>query len=66
MPRRHTGDRSTILEDQNRGVRRAAAAALGKLRDGSPLVIAALQRAAGDSDISLGRAAQRQLGTLRG
>jgi HEAT repeat protein len=54
-----------LLEDDEAGVRRAAAATLGTLGEASEEVLAALQVAAASADPSLRRAAQRSLRLLR-
>jgi HEAT repeat protein len=54
-----------LLEDEDAGVRRAAAATLGTLGEPSENVLAALQRADASADPSLRRAAQRSLRLLQ-
>jgi HEAT repeat protein len=54
------------LYDRDAGVRRAAAAALGRLGMTSPDVIGALTEAAGSDDEALARAARGALARLTG
>ena len=49
------------LDDADAGVRRAAAAALGRLGPAEPAIIEALQRARDGADPALTRAAARAL-----
>jgi HEAT repeat protein len=55
-----------MLDDPEPGVRRAAAATLGRLGDASREVVLALERAAGTADEFLARAAAGALEALRG